>query len=151
MYFYTTASQETDLRDIYENALRIKQDELDEEYKKTQRIQKFTAYGHVYRPERVFYVKDDVCYYGRVSPKTRCPDHHVSGGQTYTFDKKFTNQINEFCKKHTSYKVVFKPDGKYGPCMNYNGSIGCMPAYLESDQGGILEADDDDAYDIGCA
>ncbi len=145
MYFYTTAEQEAELDAEYKRQLARKQAELDEIEKRTGKLQKFTAYGHIHKPDRAFYVRDGHVFYG----DKEMPFTPVEGGKTYTFDTHFSKQIAEFCKKHNTYKVVFKPHGKYGPCVGYIGSPGSMPAHLIADTE-VLDADNDDAYDLLC-
>lgn len=149
MYFYTTKEQEAALDAEYKRLLAVKQAEINEVEKRTKKIQKFTAYGHVHKPDRVFRVLDGRVCYGKQGDE-EMPSGPVEGGRTYTFDTLFSKQIAEFCKKHMAYKVVFKPHGRYGPCMGYIGSPGSMPAHLISDSGEVLEADNDNAYDLLC-
>jgi hypothetical protein len=146
MYFYTTAEQEADLEAEYKRQLAVKQAEIDEVEARTRKIQKFTAYGHVHKPDRVFDVRDGHVFYRGLE----IPTGPVEGGDVYTFDTHFSKQIAEFCKKHSAYKVVFKPHGRYGPCLGYIGSPGSMPAQLIAVTGEVLDADNEDAYDLLC-
>ena len=145
MYFYTTKEQEAALDAEYKRLLAVKQAEIDEIQKRTKKIQKFTAYGHVHKPDRVFRVMEGRVFYGNEEMSSG----PVEGGQTYTFDTLFSKQIAEFCKKHGAYKVVFKPHGRYGPCVGYIGSPGSMPAHLIAGDD-VLEADNENAYDLLC-
>ncbi len=145
MCFYTTAEQEAELDLEYKRQLTRKQTELDEVEKRTGKLQKFTAYGHIHKPDRVFYVRNGNVFYG----DKEMPSERVPGGGVYTFDTYFSKQIAEFCRKHATYKVVFKPHGKYGPCVGYIGSPGSMPAHLIADTEELV-ADNDDAYDLLC-
>ena len=145
MYFYTTKEQEADLEAEYKRQIAIKQAEIDETERRTGKIQKFTAYGHVDKPDRVFHVLEGRVLYG----DQEMPLAPVEGGKTYTFDTRYSKQIAEFCKKHSTYKVIFRPHGKYGPCLHYIGSPGSMPAHLIAGDD-VLEADNDKAYDLIC-
>lgn len=149
MYFYTTKEQEVALEAEYKRQIAVKQAEIDTIEKKTKKIQKFTAYGHVHKPDRVFRVLDGRIFYGAQGSQ-EMPSAPVEGGQTYTFDTRFSKQIAEFCANYASYKVVFKPHGKYGPCLHYIGSPGSMPAQLIAESGEVLDADNDDGYDLLC-
>ena len=147
--FYSTAEYEKILKDKYEFAIKKKQEEIDENFRKTKRIPKFTAYAHIFRPERIFCVEEDgKVYFEEVMPENICPNEKVNGGEKYILDSNFDYQIMKFLEKYKRYKVVFFPDGHYGPTCCYCSSIGAIPARLESYDGEVLLADDDSKYDI---
>lgn len=147
--FYSTPEYEKILKDKFNFAIKKKQEEIDENYRKTKKIQKFTAYGYIFRPERIFCVEEDgSVYYEEVILENRCPTEKVEGGKKYILDSNFDYAIMKFLEKHKTYKVIFSPDGHYGPTCCYCSSIGAIPARLESYNGEILVADDHSKYDI---
>lgn len=147
--FYSTAEYERILKEKYKFAIKKKQDEIDEIYSKTKKIQKFTAYAYICRLERVFCVEEDgSVYYEEVVPDNICPSEKVEGGEKYILDTNFDYAIMKFVEKHKRYKVVFFPDGHYGPTCCYCSFIGAIPARLESYDGEVLVAEDDSKYDI---
>jgi hypothetical protein len=147
--FYSTPEYESSLKDKYMFAIKKKQEEIDEIYRRTKRIQKFTAYGHISKPDRVFYVEEDGnIYFDEVCPKNICPKEKVEGGEKYVLDSNFDLYIHEFVSKYKRYKVIFSPDGKYGPTVCYCSSIGAVPARMESYDGEVLVIDDESKYDI---
>jgi hypothetical protein len=147
--FYSTANYESTLKDKYMFSIKKKQEEIDEIYRRTKKIQKFTAYGHISKPDRVFFVEEDGnIYVNEVIPENICPKEQVEGGEKYVLDSNFDFYIQQFIGKYKRYKVIFSPDGKYGPTACYCSSIGALPARLESYDGEILIADDESKYDI---
>lgn len=147
--FYSTPEYESSLKDKYMFAIKKKQEEIDEIYRRTKKIQKFTAYGHISKPDRVFYVEEDGnIYFDEVCPKNICPKEKVDGGEKYVLDSNFDLYIHEFVSKYKRYKVIFSPDGQYGPTVCYCSSIGAVPARMESYDGEVLVVDDESKYDI---
>lgn len=147
--FYSTIEYENTLNEKYLFAVRKKQEEIDEVQRRTKKIQKFTAKAHISRPERIFYVEEDgKMYFGEILPENECPKEKVEGGEKYVLDSNFDLYIMEFVSKHKRYKVIFNPDGKYGPTTCYCSSIGAVPARIESYDGEILVLDDESKYDI---
>lgn len=150
--FYSTVSYENKLKERYLFAIRKKQEEIDDIYRRTRKIQKWTAKAHISRPERVFYVEEDGnIYCDEVSSENLCPKEKVEGGYKYILDSNFDFYIMEFAAKHKRYKVIFSPDGQYGPTTYYCSSIGAVPARMESYDDDILIVDDPKKYDILCA
>jgi hypothetical protein len=147
--FYSTATYESTLKDKYMFSIKKKQEEIDEIYIRTNKIQKFTAYGHISKPDRVFYVEEDGnIYFNEVIPENICPKEQVEGGEKYVLDSNFDFYIQEFVSKYKRYKVIFSPNGKYGPTTCYCSSIGAVPARMESYDGEVLILDDESKYDI---
>lgn len=147
--FYSPADYEKELKNRYNFEVKRKQDEIDEIQRRTKKIQKFTAKAHVSRPERVFCVEEDGnIYIEIVSPNNLCPKEKVEGGEKYILDSNFDFYIMAFISKHKRYKVIFSPDGKYGPTTYYCSSIGAVPARMESYDGDVLIVDDESKYDI---
>jgi hypothetical protein len=147
--FYSTADYENTLKETYMFSIKKKQEEIDDIYRRTKKIQKFTAYGHISKPDRVFYVEEDGnIYFNEVIPENICPKENVNGGKKYVLDTNFDLYIQQFVDKHKRYKVIFSPDGKYGPTTCYCSSIGALPARLESYDGEVLIVDDESKYDI---
>lgn len=147
--FYSTAIYESTLKDKYMFSIKKKQEEIDEIYRRTKKIQKFTAYGHISKPDRVFYVEEDGnIYFNEVIPENICPKEEVDGGGKYILDSNFDFYIQEFVGKYKRYKVIFSPDGSYGPTCCYCSSIGAVPARMESYDGEVLIVDDESKYDI---
>jgi hypothetical protein len=147
--FYSTATHESTLKDKYMFSIKKKQEEIDEIYRRTKKIQKFTAYGHISKPDRVFYVEEDGnIYFNDVIPENICPKEQVDGGEKYILDSNFDFYIQQFVDKYKRYKVIFRPDGKYGPTSCYCSSIGALPARMESYDEDILIVEDDSKYDL---
>lgn len=147
--FYSPPEYEKSLKEKYQFAIKKKQDEIDENYRKTKKIQKFTAYAHISKPDRVFCIEEDGnIYYDNVIPENICPKEKVDGGEKYILDGNFDFYIMSFLSKHKRYKVIFNPDGKYGPTTCYCSSIGALPARMESYDGEVLVLDDESKYDI---
>lgn len=148
--FYSTAEYENELNSEYEFAVKKKQDEIDELYRRTKKIQKFTGRAYISKPNRVFYVEEDNIYYKEVVPENICPKEKVEGGKKYVLDSNFDFYIQQFVEKHKRYKVIFSPDGSYGPTCCYCSSIDAVPARMESYDGEVIILDDESKYDI-CA
>lgn len=146
-YFYTTGPQEAILRARFEEKLTVKDAEI---RGRERRIQKYTARAYVAREPHTFLVKNGAVYFETVGEANLCPLAAVSGGETYTWDSRFSEEIREFQKRNPNYTVVFNPDGMYGPTMYFMGSEGSMPASLTAENGEMLVADHHDLYDIGC-
>ena len=147
--FYSTADYENTLKEAYMFSIKKKQQEIDVIYRRTKKIHKFTAYGHISKPDRVFYVEEDGnIYFNEVIPENICPKELVDGGKKYVLDSNFDFYIQQFVDKYKRYKVVFSPDGKYGPTVCYCSSIGALPARMESYDGEVLIIDDESKYDI---
>jgi hypothetical protein len=128
--------------------IKAKQLEIDEKYRKTKKIQKYTAYAYISKLERIFCVEDDKIYCGEVTIENECPTQEVSGGKTYILDGDFELQINNFKQKHKKYKVIFYLNGKYGPTCCYCSDTDALPAKMESYDGDILIVENEDKYDL---
>ena len=149
MNYFTSDAHEKILDEKYMKDVKIKQAEIDEVQKKTKKIQKYTARAYILQPERIFCVEEDgKIYFGSVAPENECPKILTPGGKKYLLDSNFELSVLEFINKHKSYKVIFSPDGKYGPTCCYCSAIGALPAKLESYDGDTLLVEDDDKYDI---
>lgn len=147
--FYSPADYEKELENRYVFEVKRKQDEIDEIQRRTKKIQKFTARAHISRPDRIFCVEEDGnIFIESVNPNNICPKEKVEGGEKYVLDSNFDLYIIEFLKKYKRYKVIFSPDGKYGPTTCYCSSIGAVPARMESYDGDVLILDDESKYDI---
>jgi hypothetical protein len=150
--FYSPVKYEIELHKQYRFALRRKQEEIDNVFIQTKRIPKFTAKAHVSRPERVFYVEEDgQVYYDTVSEETICPNNRVEGGEVYILDDWFEDDIIDFIHKHKKYKVIFYPDGKWGPTIDYCTSNCAIPAKIIAYNGDILNIEDEGKYSPGVA
>ena len=149
MNYFTSEAYEKSLDEKYLMDVKIKQAELDEVRRKTKKIQKYTARAYILHPERVFYVEEDgKIFCGSISLENECPKELVKGGKIYTLDGDFENKILEFKNKNKRFKIIFSPDGKFGPTCCYCSKENATPAKLESYDGEILIVDDDDKYDI---
>jgi hypothetical protein len=146
MNYFTSEAYEKGLDEKYMKYVKIKQAEIDETERKTKRVQKYTARAYILHPERVFYVEDGKIFCG--SLENECPTELVPGGKCYTLDGDFKNKILEFQNKNKRYKIIFSPDGKFGPTCCYCSKENATPAKLESYDGEFLIVDDDDKYDI---
>jgi hypothetical protein len=148
MKYFTSKAYEKVLDEKYMQQIKAKQLEIDEKYRKTKKIQKYTAYAYISKLERVFCVEDDKIYCGEVKEENECPTQEVSGGKTYILDSDFELQINNFKQKHKRYRVIFYLNGKYGPSCYYCSKIGALPAKMESYDGDILIVENEDKYDL---
>ncbi len=154
--FYSTPEYEKKLKDKYEFEVKKKQDEIDEIQRRTKKIQKFTAKAYVSRPERIFTVFNNIVCCGEIDDNIICPNKLIKGGYEYKLDIEgnFDIKIKEFLLKYNNYKVIFNPDGRYGPTAYYCTKNGATPArlipinYINDDA--ILILDDKDKYDIIC-
>lgn len=147
MEYFTSAEQEKELTQVYNAWIKKKQQELDADEERTRRIQKFTAKGHIQKPARVFCVQDGNIYLNEVAPENLCPKRLEKDGERYCLDSDFEEKIKDFMQRHSNYKVIFFPSGKYGPTVDYCAQNRVYPARLEAD-GKILEVEDEDKYDI---
>jgi hypothetical protein len=144
--YYTTAEQESAFANAYQEALAIKQAEIDETQRRTRKIPKFTARGHISRPPRVFDVSGtQITLEGAGS----CPSAPTEGGGTYTTDPSFDDKVAAFLRSHMAYRVIFYPDGRYGPTVGYC-SVGLPAMFVSEDGSETLHAEDDDKYDLLC-
>ncbi len=144
MNYFTSDSYEKELDERYMKYIKIKQEELDNNYNN-----KYTAYAYIFRPERVFCVEEDgTVYLGSVAPENIAPKELVTGGKKYVLDRGFEKKVMEFIQRYKKYKVMFSPDGTYGPTCCYCSSVGEVPAKLESYNGIVLTIENDDKYDI---
>ena len=149
MRYFTSNAYEKALDEEYMAKIKKKQAEMDEDHRKTKKIQKYTAYAHISKSDRVFCVEEDgKIYCGEVATENECPKELVEGGKEYILDSNFEFYIMKFKEKHKKYRILFSVDGKYGPCCCYCSSIGALPARMESYNGDILVVEDEDKYDI---
>jgi hypothetical protein len=149
MKYFTSEAYEKVLDEEYMRQIKEKQAEIDDNYRKTKKIQKYTAYAHILKLDRVFCVEEDgKVYCGEIKPDNECPKELVSGGKEYRLDSNFELYIMNFKQKYKRYRVIFSIDGKYGPCCCYCSSIGALPARMESYDGDILNVEDDAKYDL---
>ncbi len=151
--FYSTPEYEKRLKEKYEFEVKKKQDEIDEIQKKTRKNQKFTARAYILRPKRIFTVYEGEVYCGDIDVEIRSPCKLVEGGAEYILDTECSNAkyIIDFIAKHKCYKVLFNPDGHYGPTTYYCSKIGATPSKLEAIDGSSqLILDDENKYDIIC-
>jgi hypothetical protein len=148
--YYSTPEYERRLQEKYEFELKKKQDEIDEIQRRTKKIQKFTAKAHISRPERLFTVCCGKIYCGDQDDSIISPGKLVEGGAEYILDTEGDNipNIQEFMSTWQCFKVIFNPDGNYGPTTCYCTKIGATPGRLESFGGFQLILDDKDKYDI---
>jgi hypothetical protein len=144
--YYTTADQEAALAKIYANSLTAKQAEIDSQEKRTGRIQKFTARAHVSKPPRVFDVNGPLIILDGLGS---CPTEPLTGGACYTTDPSFDDKIAAFLQAHVAYRVIFYPDGRYGPTVGYC-STGLPATFISDDDTETLHAEDDDKYELLC-
>ncbi len=146
MEYFTSKLQEMALDVIYENDIKTKQKEIDTIRLKTGKIQKFTARAYINEPERVFLIQNGKTYLGEIKDENVCPTSLESGGKKYTLDIDYEQYIKAFIEKHTSYKVVFSPSGKYGPTVDYCSITGAIPAVIYSHDGETLVVEDENKY-----
>ena len=145
-HYYTTAEQEAALANIYQDALAVKQAEIDETQRRTRKIPKFNARGHVSKQPRVFDVSGTQITLEGFGP---CPSAQEAGGASYTTDPSFDDKVATFLRIHAVYRVIFYPDGHYGPTVGYC-SIGMPATFISEDGADTLHAEDDDKYDLLC-
>jgi hypothetical protein len=145
--FYTTAEQEQALDAKYQSAIDRMQADIDRFATAKGKHVKFTAYAHVVKPERVFWIHKSNVYYNTVSSENLSIGPYQKGG-VYKLDRKFEEQIEAFAQKHGTFKVVFKPSGRYGPTIEYYNEDGFVPAVLMADDGDLLVVEDDARYEI---
>ena len=147
MEYYTTAEQEKALVLEYKRQIDKKQKEMDEEEKKTKKIQKYTARAHTFKPIRVFVVENGVVYLNEVKTENICPQSLEKDGDKYCLDEDFKEAITRFISKHQTYSVTFFPSGRYGPCVDYISKNRVFPARLDAN-GYSLQVEDEEKYDI---
>lgn len=145
MEYFTSEAQEITFEEKYKEDIRTKQKELDEIQKKTNKLQKFTAYAYVDKPERVFNVENSKVYLNGIV----CPTQLVQGGKRYRLD--IHPHLNTFFDKYKSYTVAFSPTGKYGPTVAYCAAKDVYPAKLIASDGYKLLVEDESKYDIICS
>lgn len=162
-HYYTTAEQESALTKIYTDALAVKQAEIDETARTRRipkhsaelnmkasatkcQIPKFTARGHISRAPRVFDVSGTLI---TLEGYGQCPTEPLTGGACYTTDPSFDDKITAFLRRHVVYRVIFYPDGRYGPTVGYC-SVGMPAMFVSEDGADSLHAEDDDKYDLLC-
>ena len=163
-YYYTTADQELSLNTIYEQDLEFKQSQINAEERRTGRIAKFTARAHISKAPRIFDVSGSeiilegygLARFASEFINSSCAGSfgpaapaNVEGGGTYMTDPSFDDKIADFLCRHTAYRVIFYPSGRWGPTVCYC-SRG-MPASFTSEDGTeTLVAEDEHKYDICC-
>jgi len=145
MEYFTSEVQEKAFEEKYKEEIRTKQKELDDIQKKTNKLQKFTAYAYVHKPERMFQVKNGKTYLDG----EECPTELVSGGKRYLLDS--TININDFFEKYSNYTVIFYPTSKYGPTVEYCAKKDIYPAKLIAPDGYEVIVEDESKYDLICA
>lgn len=150
MNIYTSDLIEKLIDEKYLQDVKTKQKELDEIQKKTGKIQKYTAYAFVTKPDRIFHIKDGEVFVEINSKLVKIPNQSVPKGKTYRTDPKFNNQLSDFVVKHNSFKITFSVAGKYGPTIYYCGGPNVHPSKAEADNGDLLLMENEDNYDIGC-
>ena len=148
MKYFTSEAYEKVLDEKYKKLINEKKAEINEKFRRTKQVQKYTAYAYISKLERVFCVEDDKIYCGEVKAGNECPTKNVPGGKEYILDSCFELCINNFKQKHKRYRIIFYPDGKYGPTCCYCSDTGALPAKMESYDGDILNVDDEDKYDL---
>jgi hypothetical protein len=146
VHYYTTADQETALSKIYNDALAAKQAEIDATERRTRKPAKFTAYAHVSKPPILFDVSGSQVTLEGYGP---CPTEPPFCGGTYAPDPSFNGQIAAFLNRHSAYRVIFIPSGRYGPTIGYC-SVGMPATFISEDGADTLHAEDEDKYDILC-
>jgi hypothetical protein len=145
--FYTTAEQEAELDAIYMKAIQEKQKELDTEYGKTKRVQKFTAYGYIHKEKRVFFVCEKGVFWKDESGP-EMPKEKQEGGKIYKLHTELdsTGMIHTFAQKFNAFTVTFDVTGRYGPCVGYCAKDDVYPAVLECEQHKLI-VEDENSYD----
>jgi hypothetical protein len=146
MEYFTSKSQEKALDAIYEERVKSKQLEINENAKRTATIPKYKAKAYVKQEERIFIVEDGKVYLGEVKDDNLCPSTLEEGGKCYKLDSNFDYCTIPFINKYKSYKVTFNPSGKYGPTIIYYSSY--YPAILEAADGTKLLVEDENKYDL---
>eukprot|EP00195_Chlamydomonas_chlamydogama_P004396 CAMPEP_0202920080 /NCGR_PEP_ID=MMETSP1392-20130828/76670_1 /ASSEMBLY_ACC=CAM_ASM_000868 /TAXON_ID=225041 /ORGANISM="Chlamydomonas chlamydogama, Strain SAG 11-48b" /LENGTH=162 /DNA_ID=CAMNT_0049613561 /DNA_START=88 /DNA_END=576 /DNA_ORIENTATION=+ len=146
--FYTTAEQEKELKKCYLESVMRKDIEVAAETKKTGIVRKHNMTAYVPKEDVVFYIRDGQVYYGSVHPDNLCTQRSEQGGQEYSFDPCLMKEVHNFMSKHTSVKITFLPNGRYGPSICYCNKG--TPAILHADDGSgeTLNVDVLEAYDI---
>ena len=78
MKYFTSEAYEKVLDEEYMQRIKEKQTEIDNNYRKTKKIQKYTEYAHISKLDRVFCVEEDgKIYCGEVSLENECPKELV--------------------------------------------------------------------------
>jgi hypothetical protein len=146
--FYTTAEQEADLQELYEKEVKEKQKQLDDEYKKTKKIQKYRATMYISEKERVFYVCEKGVLWKDASGVEMASEPQP-GGKMYKLDTSAdgTGLIEKYCSDHPEFFVKFKAicSGGIAYCAKEN----IHPAVLECPQHKLI-VEDDNKYDLYC-
>lgn len=146
--FYTTAEQEAELDELYKKEVAVKQKELDDEYKRTRKIQKYRATMYIDEKERVFYVcEKGVLWKDKLGPDMATEEQ--PGGKVYKLDTEAdgTGLIKKYCSDHSEFFVKFKPicSGGIAYCAKEN----IHPAILECREHKLI-VEDDNKYDLYC-
>lgn len=146
--FYTTAEQEAELQELYEKEVAIKQKELDIEYMRTKKIQKYKATMYISEKERVFYVCEKGVLWKNASGSPM-PTEPQEGGKIYTLDTESDGSglIEQYCKEYKEFFVKFYPicSGGIAYCAKEN----VYPAVLECPAHKLI-VEDDRKYDLLC-
>lgn len=146
MDYYTTYEQEKQLEADYNQQIQQKKKELEALEKQTGVIQKYTAYAHVHKPQRIFHIQDGIPYLEIQGTLYPCPE---KSQHKYSLDPRFQKSITEFmAEAKTNYKVIFLPSGRYGPTIVYCADKNVIPATLIAPNGITLTVEDEDKYDV---
>lgn len=150
MIFYTTKAQESLINRKYNEEINKKQFEIDEEQRKTGKLQKYTAYMYIEKPHRIFNVENNQIYIIIDGQELYSPAYESDGG-CYRTDQFFDEQLSGFIERNKIYTITFFPSGSYGNSVYYytNGVENVMPAVIKSLTEEI-KLENEDNYDIGC-
>ena len=150
--FYTTAEQEAELDEIYQKELVEKQKEIDAEYKRTRKIQKYRAGMYIDKKERVFYVCEkglETQIQWKDASGSSMATQAEPGGKIYKLDTAAdgTGLIKKYCSDNPEFYVKFKSitSGGIAYCADNN----IHPAVLECEANKLI-VEDDNKYDLYC-
>lgn len=150
MIIYTSYEVEKELNRDFMNQIKLKEKEIMERQLKTGKIQKWTAYAFVNKPDRIFYKEGNNLYILMNGVKVQIDNIQDKKGGIYCTDPNFDKELEEFIKINPNYKITFVPGGRYGSSISYySPTPHVYPAKIESN-GFSLELENEDNYDIIC-
>jgi hypothetical protein len=129
MEFFTTKQQEDRLDAIHKHDLSTHNARVSKG--------KYTAEAFVPHPERTFFVRNGVPYFG-----TEC--NQTASYKTYKLDEDYAEEIAAFQARHQNYAVKFKVP----TTLAYDSKDGSTPAIMFAEDGDELHLIDMEKYDV---
>ena len=152
--FYTTAEQEAELHELYQKEVAVKQQELDDEYKRTKNLQKYKyrATMYIHELDRIFFVCEkglETQVLWKDASGSPMSTEEQPGGKVYKLDRAAdgTGLIEKYCKDYPEFYVKFKPISSGG--IAYCAEENIYPAVLECPAHKLI-VEDDNKYDLYC-